>query len=60
MAADVEPVALVLDGAGKPSHLGVVLLDHGDRNVALEELVRGGQARGPRAHDDDVLPSAFS
>src|SRR5437016_7298574 len=59
VTADVEPVALVLDGAGQPAHLLRVLLDHRDRHVALEQLVRGGQTSGPRAHDDDVLPFAI-
>src|SRR5438874_140674 len=57
--ADVEAVAPVLDRAGKPAYLFGILLDHRDRHVALEQLVRGGQAGRTGAHDDDVFAVAF-
>ena len=59
VAADVEPVAVVLDRAGQPSDLPGVALDHRDRDAALHQLVGGGQPGRARAHDHDVLVVAF-
>src|SRR5882672_12504301 len=50
VTADVEAIALVLDGPGQAAHLHWVLFQDGDRDVVLEELVRGGQPGGARAH----------
>ena len=55
MPADVEPVSVVLDRPGQPAHLLGILLQHRHGDVALQQLIGGGQAGGAGAHDDDVL-----
>src|SRR5258708_31607835 len=58
VAADVEPVALVLDGASQASYLLGVLLEDRDRDVVLEKLIGGSQPSGARAHDGNVPSTA--
>ncbi len=59
VAADVESITLVLDGAGQTAYLPGILLEDRDRDVVLEKLVGGSQPRRARAHDDDVRPTAL-
>src|SRR5258708_3700907 len=59
VAADVEPVALVLDGASQASYLLGVLLEDRDRDVVLEKLIGGSQPSGAGAHDDNVRSTAL-
>jgi hypothetical protein len=53
VAADVEPPAFPLHGAADAAH-HVVGLQDGDGPASLGELVRGGQAGGAGADDDDA------
>jgi hypothetical protein len=53
VAAHVEVIALVLERAGKPAHVRV-LLEHGGPVPELGQLAGGGEARGSAADDHDI------
>lgn len=54
MAADVDAVAFVVDGARKAAHLARRLEDRDIRVARAGELVGGSEARGAGADDDDL------
>src|SRR5665213_924043 len=54
VAADVEPIAVVLDRAGKPPDVAGVLFDHRDRDLVLHQLIGGCEAGRAGAHDHDL------
>jgi len=55
VASDVEPVALVLDRASQPAHVGRVFFDHRGRDVVLHQLIGRGQPGRAGADDHNVL-----
>src|SRR5258708_2696491 len=59
VAADVEPVALVLDGSSQASNLPGILLEDRDRDVVLEKLIGGSKPCRAGAHDDNVRSTAL-
>jgi hypothetical protein len=59
MAANVEAIAFVLDGAGQAADLPGVLFEDGDRDFVFEQLIGRGQAGRTCAHDHDVRSPAF-
>ena len=54
MAAQIEAVAVDLDGLGQPSHL-LLGLQHDRIGPGLAELIRRGEAGGPAAEDERRL-----
>jgi hypothetical protein len=58
VAADVEAPPVPLDGAADAPH-HVVALEHRRHDARLRELVRGREAGGPGADDDDVWLSTL-
>src|SRR2546429_537806 len=52
VAADIEAVAAMLDGARDASYVLRILLDDAGGRSVFDELIRGGKARGARTEDD--------
>ena len=54
MAADIEAIALVLDGAADAADVARVLFDDRDLEALLGKEIAGGQPRWSRADDGDI------
>ena len=53
MAADVEQIALIVDGAADAADIERIALDHDHRARFLGQAIGGGEAGGPGADHED-------
>jgi len=54
VAADVEAVPAVINGARDATDILRIALEHNNRSTLLGEFVGGGQARGSGSNDDGL------
>ena len=56
MAAEIHPIAAVIDGLGDPTHLNVRLEDDGHDRRTAQQFSCSRQSCGPRSrHDGDLV-----